>query len=378
MSFHTETDMKTGKEDSKLYFGIKKIIIENQVRSSDLARKVLQSYPDLPVEWVDQEPPVPEPMGDTKQILFLTRFKGELIKPCPGTKDYICCGYQILHFGSNCPIQCSYCILQAYFNQPYIRLFANTEELLARLDTYVRQQGGEIIRLGTGEFTDSLALDSVTDFSTLLLERVSQYPNLVLELKTKTTMIKNLLGSKTARNIILAWSLNPPDIVRREERGASPLSERLRAARMAQEKGYLVGFHFDPLFYFDGWEEAYRQTVQALFSQVNPESIAWISLGCFRFMPPLKAIIQERSPKSRYIYGEFIPALDRKMRYVQPVRVEIYRKMLQWIREYGQEFPVYLCMENPSVWKKVFGFIPGTDSPSLSRILDDRIKDWLR
>jgi spore photoproduct lyase len=359
-------------------FPFKKIIIENQVRSSDLALKVLHYYPDLPVEWVDQEPPVTGPLGDTRQTLFLTRFKGELIKPCPGTKDYICCGYQILHFGSNCPIQCSYCILQAYFNQPFIRLFANTEELLARLDAYVRQHEGEIIRLGTGEFTDSLALDSVTDFSTLLLERVSRYPNLVLELKTKTSMIKNLLGPAVPRNIILSWSLNPSGIVRREERGASPLSERLRAARTAQEKGYLVGFHFDPLFNFPGWEDDYRQTVQALFSQVDPERIAWISLGCFRFMPPLKAIIQERSPRSRYIYGEFIPALDRKMRYVQPVRVDMYRKMLRWIQEFGSAFPVYLCMENPSVWKKVFGFIPGTDSPSLSRILDDRIRDWLR
>jgi spore photoproduct lyase len=361
-------------------FSFKEIIIEEQVRTSDLARKVLLAYPDLPVRWVDQEPPATslQPDPDTKKILFLTRFKGELIKPCPGTKDYICCGYQILHFGSNCPIRCSYCILQAYFNQPYIRLFANSEELFSRLDAYVHEHKGEMLRLGTGEFTDSLALDSVTGFSTLLMEKVSAYPRLVVELKTKTVMIRNLLGRTPLKNIIPSWSLNASGIVSREEPGAASLSERLGAARTCQERGYLVGFHFDPLFLYNGWEEDYHRTVRDLFAQVSPERIAWISLGCFRFMPPLKSIIQERSPRSRYIYEEFIPALDRKMRYVQAVRVEIYRRMLQWIKGYGGNFPVYLCMENSSVWKKVFGFIPGEDGPTLSRMLDQRIEDWLK
>jgi spore photoproduct lyase len=358
-------------------YSFKKIIIENQVGSSDLTRKVLQAYPDLPVQWVDREPPDPGLLKDSRKTLFLTRFKGELIKPCPGTKDYICCGYQILHFGSNCPIQCSYCILQAYFNQPFIRLFANIEELFARLEEYVRRHEREIIRLGTGEFTDSLALDPVTGFSNLLLERVSAFPRLVIELKTKTAMVKNLLRQEPSPNIILSWSLNPSGIVSREEVGAATLSERLQAAGFCQERGYLVGFHFDPLFYYPGWEADYQKTVQDLFARIRPERIAWISLGCFRFMPPLKPIIQERSPGSRYIHEEFIPALDRKMRYIQPIRVEIYRRMLQWIRRYENHFPVYLCMENPSVWKKVFGFIPGEDGPSLSRMLDQRIEEWL-
>jgi spore photoproduct lyase len=144
---------------------------------------------------------------------------------------------------------------------------------------------------------------------------------------------------------------------------------------ICQEKGYRLGFHFDPLFFFQGWEEAYQQTVRLLFSKISAEKIAWISLGCFRFMPALKSIIQHRHPNAEYIYQEFIPALDNKMRYPQIKRVEIYQKLLGWLRESGKEIPVYLCMENPSVWKKVFGFIPGVGVPTLKEMLDQRVKE---
>ncbi len=198
---------------------------------------------------------------------------------------------------------------------------------------------------------------------------------MLVELKTKTAIIQNLLPENPSKNILISWSLNPQEIVRKEERGAASLNERLESALICQEKGYRLGFHFDPIFLFQGWEEAYQQTVRLLFSKISPEKIAWISLGCFRFMPALKSIIQHRHPKAEYIYQEFIPALDNKMRYPQIKRVEIYQKMLGWLRESGKEIPVYLCMENPSVWEKVFGFIPGIEVPTLKEMLDQRVKE---
>jgi spore photoproduct lyase len=355
----------------------KKIIVEKGAENSPITRKILAALPHLPMERVDQKSVLSQVVSltESKKILYLTRFKGELIKPCPGTKDYICCGYRILHIGSNCPIDCSYCILQAYFNQPFIHLFVNTEEIFLKLKTFVDTHPGEIIRLGTGEFTDSLALDYLTGFSTLLVQELSSYPNVLVELKTKTAAIQNLLPAAPSKNILMAWSLNPAEIIKKEERGAASLNERLEAAVVCQKKGYLLGFHFDPIFFFQGWEEAYQKTVQLLFSKIRPEKIAWISMGCFRFMPPLKSIIQHRHPKAGYIYQEFIPALDKKMRYPQGVRVEIYQKMLGWIKDCGREVPVYLCMENPLVWKKVFGFIPGFETPTLKEILDRRVKE---
>jgi spore photoproduct lyase len=355
----------------------KKILVEKGAENAPLTQKILKELPGLPVEQVDAGACFPriESLKESKRILYLTRFKGELIKPCPGTKDYICCGYRILHIGSNCPLDCTYCILQAYFNQPFLRLFVNTDEIFKALKTLAENHPDQIIRLGTGEFTDSLALDPVTGFSLQLQQALSAHPNVLVELKTKTSFIQNLLPAAPSKNILVAWSLNPQEIIRKEERGAADLNERLEAALACQKKGYYLGFHFDPIFFFPGWEEAYQKTIQRLFSKIHPEKIAWISMGCFRFMPPLKSIIQHRHPAAGHIYQEFIPALDKKMRYPQPKRVEIYQKMMGWIREWGAGVLVYLCMENPSVWEKVFGFIPGIEAPTLQEILDQRVKE---
>ena len=270
-------------------------------------------------------------------------------------------------------MDCNYCILQAYFNHPFLRLFANLDEIFIQLREFLKRQEGRTIRLGTGEFADSLALDPLTGFSPLLLKEILPFSRVVVELKTKSAAIANLLSLDHANKFIISWSLNPASLVRSEEKGAASLTQRLRAARLCQEQGYRLGFHFDPIFFFSGWEELYRRTIQMLFEAVDPKRIAWISLGCFRYLPTLKPIIQNRSPRSRILYGEFIPAIDRKMRYLQPLRVEVYGKMRDWINRYGGEVLIYLCMENAAVWKRVFGYIPGDGHPTLAEMLDRRV-----
>ena len=66
-----------------------------------------------------------DPIQKGKQTLFLTKNKGAFIKKCPGTRHYTCCGYKILHIGTFCTMDCSYCILQAYFHPPMLQYFIN-------------------------------------------------------------------------------------------------------------------------------------------------------------------------------------------------------------------------------------------------------------
>ena len=143
-----------------------------------------------------------------KDTLHLLSYKGEFLKPCPGTREYICCGYQILNVATNCPINCSYCILQSYFNQPNLRVFANLDEKIDQVLKEIDSKPECIFRVGTGEFTDSLAIDPITRWSDLLVPRFSERKNAVLELKTKTTQIDRLVAGKYRDRIIVSWSLN--------------------------------------------------------------------------------------------------------------------------------------------------------------------------
>lgn len=299
-----------------------------------------------------------DPWGRGKQVLLLTRNKGAFLKSCPGTRAYTCCGYQILHIGSYCTMDCSYCILQSYFHPPILRYFVNHEDLMAELDRAIGRPG--IQRMGTGEFTDSLIWEGWSDLTQRLVHRFASQTRAVLELKTKTTSVDHLRGLAHNRKTILAWSLNTPEIIAGQERGSASLKARLRAAARCQSWGYPLAFHFDPIIIYPGCEKDYLRVLDALFSLISADGIVWISLGTFRFMPALKPIIEKRFPQSKIVYGEFIPGLDGKMRYFKPLRISIFRAMAQRIGQLAPNVTTYLCMEDEQVWEHSLGFTPGS------------------
>lgn len=354
---------------------IQKLYIDQQVRHYPQVISIQSRLPDVPVSIVRSSREVYQfilasdnPVEKGKTTLFLTRNKGAFIKECPGTRSYTCCGYQILHMGSFCTMDCSYCILQTYFHPPVLQYFVNHDNLLEELDGLFLKKS--ITRIGTGEFTDSMIWDSWTDLSRLLVNRFSKQSKAVLEFKTKTAAVTSLKSLAHHRKTIVSWSLNTPRVIKSEERHTASLSARLRAASKCESWGYPLGFHFDPLIIYDGCEEDYRHVLKQLFAHVSPENIVWISLGTFRFMPALKPVIQKRFPGSKIIYGEFISGLDGKMRYFKPLRIELYRKIVSVIKEYAPEVTIYLCMEDDETWQKSLGFVPSDDG-GLPKILDE-------
>ena len=224
---------------------------------------------------------------------------------------------------TNCPMDCSYCVLQSYFNFPAITVFTNWDDLWVEMAATLAARPGKIQRLGTGEFGDSLALDELLGLNRQLISFISRWPNMVLEIKTKWHRVEPLLPLGPNPQVIFGWSLNTPRLIRQEEHGAAPLATRLEAAHRCAQAGFRLAFHFDPLIYYPGWEEEYQGVVRA-FDTVPAEGIAWISLGALRYMPPLKNIIRQRFPASRIAEEEFITALDSKKRYYKTLRFEMF------------------------------------------------------
>lgn len=314
----------------------------------------------------------PDPVQAGKEILFLTSNKGAFVKECPGTTHYKCCGYKILHIGTFCVMDCSYCILQTFFHPPLLQLFLNHEDMIEELKTKIFDSP-RISRVGTGEYTDSLIWDYWTDLPQFLVREFSEQDRAVLELKTKTISVDSLSSLDHNRKTIVSWSINTPRIIASDEKKTSSLESRLEAAKKCAEWGYPLAFHFDPLIIYDGCEKEYEDTINKLFKAVPFESVAYISLGSFRFMPPLKQIIQKRFPESRIVYGEFIQGMDGKMRYFKPLRMELYKRITEYIRKNAPDVCVYFCMEDDDIWREVMGFVP-PEPDGISDMLDDSVK----
>ncbi len=346
----------------KNVFKIDRIFLDRTAQASPLTRRILKELKGVPVTIVTDKQAflrdsVKTPLSAGKKNLWITRFKGDFLKPCPATgSEYLCCGYWVLNAQTHCPLDCTYCILQNYLNTPLLTVYVNTGNISHEIDRLVSSQPGRLFRMGTGELTDSLAFDPVTHFNEHLIRHALK-KKMILEIKTKTGLVGHL-PDIPKRNVLISWSLNPKDFIRTQEFKSASLEARLKAASRAVKKGYRLGFHFDPLLLLPGWEEKYSELLKTLTARIPESEVMWISLGSLRFPPALKKTIEGRFPKTAITTAEFVKGLDGKMRYFRPERVKLYRHIYSGIRKRWKDVFIYFCMENKTVWKEVMDFSP--------------------
>jgi len=298
-----------------------------------------------------------------KQVLYLTRSKGETIKKCPGTAaSYLCCRYQVINQTLNCPLNCVYCILQYYLNQPATVIYTDFAKIFSELRNKLTAQPKRFFRVGTGELSDSLAYYGSMLFAREAVEIFAEIPNGILELKTKTVNIDDLLTLRHNGHTVLAWSLNPQQIIDEFEINTAALTRRLNAATRAAEAGYLLAFHLDPILTVPDWLSFYDEMLDELYSRIKPQQIAWISLGSLRYPPEMKARMIAHYPNSVLPFGELVHGLDGKMRYARPIRVPLYRRIYQKLTAVDLPPFIYFCMESQDVWQEVTGSIPNDNA----------------
>lgn len=294
----------------------------------------------------------------SKKNLCYVEHKGKFLKKCPGTPGYFCCNYYTLNVQTNCNFDCQYCILQAYINSNQLNIYTNIDNALQEIEEFLKARPGKFYRIGTGELTDSLSLDDKTNISAILIPFFIKQKNAVLELKTKSDNISNLLKFTPNGNIVVSWSLNPQNAINLYEQRTAPLKRRLESAKECAKNGYRIGLHLDPLIFYNGWEKDYHKLLVNIFEYISPKDIAWISAAGFRYTPNLENVIRKRFPNTKIFLGEMILCPDGKYRYIRPIRVNMYRKIISWLQAYDKNMPIYFCMESPTVWKNVFGKSP--------------------
>jgi spore photoproduct lyase len=339
---------------------IERIWIDREVEAHPRVRAIVDRLSGVSAEVVEDVHDLKRTTDfrRAKRELILTKHRGRAFKPCQGIPcddEHICCRYHVIDLISGCPMDCSYCILQYYLeNNPRMTIYVNVEEILADIGHFLDGNSQQRFRIGTGELSDSLALDPIVRFADALVPFFAKRPNAVLELKTKTDLVDHLLDLPHGGHTVVAWSLNAQRIVRGEELGASSLEQRFAAARKCTGAGYRVAFHFDPIVMTTGSSDEAREyidVIEQIFDAVEPGDIAWVSLGLLRLPYSMKAIVQRRFPKTRIFGGEIVPA-GGKMRYAKFLRAQYYKPLWDALTERLPKEKIYLCMETGDVWRK--------------------------
>ncbi len=335
--------------------GVEEIYIEEGVNDDSVIERIRKVYPYAAIIKINL---IKEHLkgckrkfsyGDRKKRIYIVNERYDFVKRCPCTKNCISCGYSVLNIGFGCPFDCEYCYLCGYQNIDGIVINTNVDDYLNMLVSF---SDGKRIRVGNGEFTDSLVYDHITHHSVKIINFIRNFPNILFEFKTKSSNTDLIINEKPSENIIVSFSINPAKVVKMFEHGSASYEKRLEKIKELNKAGWRIGVHFDPLIMIEGWQDLYKQCIDDLFNVISPSDIAWISAGTLRFYPHTKKEIEKRFPQSVLLDAEMVIDFDGKLRYPYDMRKEMYMLVIERIKSKGfdmQKF--YLCMEEVSMWR---------------------------
>lgn len=246
--------------------------------------------------------------------LILAKKTGTLLYPgAPVCQSF---GNQHFYYTSNimnCIYHCDYCYLQGMYPSGHVVVFANLSDYFTEVEQLLQKHP---VYLCISYDTDLLALEPMLHYVSQWIAFASKHPDLTIEIRTKSgnptvfdTWKKTCFSDLTVaqpNNVIFAWTLSPENLAKTSEVGAASLSLRLLAAKAAKDAGFPVRLCFDPMIFFPGWEQAYRELIEQVFAVLSPNDIRDISIGVFRIGTDYLKIMRKKRSDSKIVWYPYI------------------------------------------------------------------------
>ncbi len=260
-------------------------------------------------------------------LILAEKYKHFALPAPPGYNIGAKNNYYFSHM-LNCLYDCRYCFLQGMFQSANYVLFVNFEDYQQEIKQICHASPNEDIHFFSGYDCDSLAFEPVTGFAEHFLPFFANISNAWLEIRTKSTQIRNLLKTAPNPRTIIAFSLSPDEIATKVEDKAPSLARRLDALCKLQKQGWQIGLRFDPLIYQTGYQEQYKCLFEQVFSRIKMDSLHSVSLGVFR-------LPEKYFKKIHSLYPEeplFASPLETKQK-ITSYKSELEQEMLQYCTE---------------------------------------------
>lgn len=172
----------------------------------------------------------------------------------------------------NCIYDCSYCYLKWAFKNEIPVFFINYEDIKKQILKYIDKNSSETstdIWFYSSDYSDNLATDNLTNFTSEFVPFFDWLKNTKMEIRTKSTNIKNLLKIRPSKNIEIAFSLNPNEIINRYELKSPWLDMRIKAINKLIENWWQVWIRFLPLLEIGDYKKIYTKFLEYVSQQID-------------------------------------------------------------------------------------------------------------
>jgi len=272
---------------------------------------------------------------------------------CPvASEKTVCCNLHTIDAVENCSFGCSYCSIQTFYQDRVV-----FDDKLAEKLKQISLEPDRFYHIGTGQSSDSLVWGNRNGILETLCQFASEHPNILLELKTKSDNVRDLLHLEVPANVVCSWSLNTPTIIENEEHYIASLDRRLNAARAVADKGIGVSFHFHPMICYEGWARDYTMAARRLTDMFHAEEVIFISFGSLTLTKPVLQEIRSLGQRSKVSQVEFVPDPNGKLTYPDEIKVSLFKTMYNVLTPWHEKVFIYLCMEKAAIWEETFGAV---------------------
>ena len=360
----------------------KEIILNEKVKDDPVTEYVLRKCKEVPVRLVKSGTATEiveaskvlrgtQTMLDKilagKKVLYIGPTGNDVVDVFTMPDDrMICPHFDRLKLASNgCFYECDWCYLKLTYRAafPFITIRTEYDKIEWQIARRLQKNQTPVI-FNSGEMADSLALDHLTRAGREFIPWFGRSGNGYLFMLTKSDNVDDILDLPHNGHTIVAWSMNNAAVSRKYEIGAPSFRRRLAAARKVQEAGYPLRIRLDPIVPFEGWENAYAETIKEIFSSVSPERI---TLGTLRFEkgfynmrntifttgPDLPQLMEDMEPmfSPKVFPGNKHPK-GGKYSFSESKRGEIFKFAIKEIRKYS-DCRIALCKESENVWDEL-------------------------
>ncbi|MFW5976765.1 MAG: spore photoproduct lyase [Bacillota bacterium] len=217
---------------------------------------------------------------------------------------------------SGCPGHCHYCYLSTNLGKnPYIKIYANIEEIFTRAQKYIEEQKPEITIFEGAATSDPLPVEKWGGSLSKAIKFFARQEFARFRFVTKFTEVEPLLNLKHKKQTEFRFSLNSNYVIQNFEPATPPLEKRIEAAYKVKKADYPLGFLIAPIMIYKNWEQEYEELIKKIKEKISTtgEDIS-LELITHRYTERAKNVIEQAYPRTdlpmknenrRFKYGQF-------------------------------------------------------------------------
>ncbi len=278
----------------------------------------------------------------------------------------------VVSLGTNCSLKCEYCYLKFSKTPPKPTIYENLNKLKEELLSLFTQNPQKIFYFNFGETTDSFLtkkhfeiLEKIVEIISILSKEYKKF--CFIEFRTKTSNIFKFGKKINYQNIkpIYATTLTPQLTIEEFEKGTANLEERIKTLQLAESLGFLTGVRFEPIILYpvlgvtynelltsiENLIETYKNLIKDTLEKLNFDYLHSISLSTLRLTKKQFKILKQQ--QSKLCFFEMFLCPDGKFRYSRPIRLTIYNKLINSIKDITPNLTqkILLSFEPEYIWK---------------------------